>query len=228
MVSGIGLPAETSDPRLLALRDAVGADGISAAPDFAIRKGGGMTDERPVLSWPEFLELKSGPNRNRVRRYALAYYGPHAKTGERGWDRTPILMPAEKHQKWWGQGYLPIGYVQLPERPPRRWLPSMIEDAIDKGLPIPEELRPPGYYGPVIPRTATVAAVAAPELPGPAVEAWRDAAPVMFTCRIEGCVGANGRPRFFDTERARLLHEQNAHKARATVASTEPAVEQPE
>lgn len=120
-----------------------------AERDYAIRKGGGMTEDRPLISWAEYLQLRAG-RRDQLRKYAIAYYGPNAKTGERGGDRSqPLAMPAEKHAKWWAQGYKPVDYIDPgPPPPPRRWLPSMVEEAIDKGEPIPEEMRPVGYFGP--------------------------------------------------------------------------------
>lgn len=65
-----------------------------------------------------------------------------------------VAMPAEKLQKWIGQGYRPTQGVEdhevheFPERPPpRQCLPSMVEDAMALGEPIPEEMAPVGYLG---------------------------------------------------------------------------------
>ncbi len=116
-----------------------------AERDMAIRRGGGMTDERPLISYAEMLAARNA--NQKMTRYAVAYHPPD-KFGR------PILgeavaMPAEKDMKWIGQGYSPVAYTFVEPPPPRSWAPSAVEDAIEKELPVPQGMEPAGYLGDV-------------------------------------------------------------------------------
>lgn len=163
--------------------------------------GPGVTDDRIIVSWDEFLSLKAKDAN--IRRYAVIYLAPG--NGGKG-TGSRKAMACEKHLKWWAQGYRPLGYVQTAPPPPRQWLKSMIEDAIALGQPIPEEMRPPGYSGPTFPLAsagegnAPVAVAAAEGANGgaPNVE--------LYHCTVSGCA------RFFDTAGGRALHIKKGHK----------------
>lgn len=119
---------------------------VFAELDFAqrdnLRIGGGVQEERPIINWAQLVAARAR-RPSAIRRYFIVMWGP------RGKGDGPYRMPAEKAQKWWGQGYRPVDWVYKPPPFPRRWVPSMIEDAIDKGIPIPAEMAPDGYGGPV-------------------------------------------------------------------------------
>lgn len=131
-----------------AMPNAVDPDLFLAERDTSMRRGGGMEDDRPRIAYTDIEKvLARADGAGQIRKFSVVMHGP--VNGVPGADPTPIAMPAEKYQKWWGQGYRPQGYVDLgPPPPPTRWLPSMIEGAIDEGKPIPEEMKPLGYYGP--------------------------------------------------------------------------------
>lgn len=163
--------------------------------------GPGVTEDRIIVPWAEYLELKRA-DANLVR-YAVAYLTPGAKGPGTGPQKA---MACEKHLKWWGQGYRPVGYVQLQAVPPKQWLPSMIEDAIALGQPIPEEMRPPGYSGLTFP---LVRANRARDLPEPLVaEPQNGGEPevTVYYCEAAGCT------RFFDLPRALAMHREKGHK----------------
>ena len=167
---------------------AVDPDVFFAERDFDLRRGGGMEEDRPMILYTDIEKVLARPDgAGQIRKFAVAMHGP-TKAGV-GTDPIAIAMPAEKFQKWWGQGYRPSGYVAPPAPPPpTRWLPSMVDDAIAGGLPIPEEMRPPGYYGPTFKAGAVVADVLVGDEPdgGPA--------PTIYRCPAPGCA------RFFDSQ----------------------------
>lgn len=125
---------------------------VEAAPDLTIRRGGGVEDTRPLISYTEVKEMQASGQGVRLRQYGVVMRGPGKAGAGAG---AVIAMPAEKLQKWIGQGYRPTQGVsdhdlyEYPAAPPPiRWLPSMIEEAIDAGEKIPEDLAPAGYSGP--------------------------------------------------------------------------------
>ena len=139
---------------------------VSAARDMGIRKGGGMDTGRPVISYAELKEAQHGGKGDGLRRFAIVMRMPDSRTGEPG-AGPAVAMPAEKAQKWFGQGYRfcvggppPAGSAEnydttlVDERPApvdadRQWVPSMVSDGMAKGEPIPIEMAPPGYVGPM-------------------------------------------------------------------------------
>ena len=204
---------------------------VEADLDFDLRRGGGVEDDRPLLSYAEFELMQA--RGVRPSRYALVYLAPPEKGG------LPIAMPAEKHGKWFGQGYRPVvgmrenGTMDLtlweyPEPPmPVRWTPSMIENAIAHGDPIPEHVAPPGYIGAftepvvvegagVVPAEATGTTTTIVDLSQPVPSgdsggtALLDAetpAPELFYCDVGDCT------RFFDSPQGRGGHKARDHKA---------------
>ena len=125
---------------------------VEAERDMAIRRGGGMDDTRPLIAYDELRELQDAGQGVRLRRYGVVMRAPD-RAGAPGAGAV-VAMPAEKFQKWIGQGYRPTQGVEnhelrpFPEPPPpRQWLPSMVEDAMALGEPIPEEMAPVGYLG---------------------------------------------------------------------------------
>lgn len=125
---------------------------VQAERDMAIRRGGGMDDTRPLIAYDELRELQESGQGVRLRRYGVVMRAPD-RAGSPGVGAV-VAMPAEKFQKWIGQGYRPTEGVEdhdlhpFPEPPPpRQWLPSMVEDAMALGEPIPEEMAPVGYLG---------------------------------------------------------------------------------
>ena len=186
--------ADSELPSLVAL-------GGGSEPDMEIRRGNGVDDERAVLTWAEYQERRgSGLN---MARYAL----PMRERGRDGQPGTgsPVLMPAEKYLKWYSQGYRPVAstedftVVEFPPAPrPTRWFPSMVEEAIQNGEPIPSELRPPGYFGPTFDHPDEV--VEEPTSPAEASER---------VCGLDGCDYVVPKSRK-DPEGALRLHRLNA------------------
>lgn len=198
---------------------------VEADLDFALRRGGGLSDDRPLLSYAEFEKMQALGIR--PGKYALVYLAPPEKGG------NPMAMPAEKHGKWFGQGYRPVhgprenGTLDLtpweypPPAAPTRWTPSMIENAITNGDPLPESVAPDGYVGAFLEPVTVEGAGVATDEPAPETApdeqpqpmgdsggtALLDAAPELFHCEEKGCT------RFFDTPQGRTLHRSRDHKA---------------
>lgn len=127
---------------------------VYAEPDADMRRGGGMSGERPLISYDEMVAMWQAGRGPQFVKYAIAMRPPN-RAGQPGVG-APMQMPAEKFQKWFGQGYRPTksptdhDLYEFPEPPsPNRWLPSMVDDAISNGQPIPASLAPAGYIGPV-------------------------------------------------------------------------------
>jgi hypothetical protein len=125
---------------------------VQAERDMAIRRSGGLEETRSLLTYAEVRELQERGQGSQLRRYGIVMRGPD-RVGEPGAGAV-VALPAEKLHKWFGQGYRPTRsledheLVAFPEPPePAMWLPSMVEDAIARGEPIPEELSPAGYMG---------------------------------------------------------------------------------
>ena len=177
---------------------------VTGGPDLDIRRGYDASEERQVISYDQYQAIPAGPDRPRaVRRYAVLMRAPKMdKKGrllEAGGGEA-VAMPAEKFQKWFGQHYRPtkslddLSLYEFPEPPaPTRWLPSMIDDAIAEGKPIPREMRPAGYMGPVFDLDAppTVAAPVADDI---------------HRCTADDC------KRFFDSAQGLAVHVRNEHK----------------
>lgn len=129
-------------------------DGIVLAePDLDIRKGTEMDDERPLISTAEVIATQKAGNGQSLARYAVVMRAPDDR-GNPGAGNV-VKMPADLFQKWYGQGYRGTNgvtdhtlFVYPKHQPVTRWLPSMIEEAITRGEAIPEDMCPPGYYGP--------------------------------------------------------------------------------
>jgi hypothetical protein len=125
---------------------------VQAERDMAIRRGGGMDDTRPLIAYDELRALQEAGRGVKLRQYGVVMRAPDR-------DGTPgagavLALPAEKFQKWIGQGYRPTQSVEdhavreFPAPPPPlQWLPSMVEDAMALGEPVPEEMAPTGYMG---------------------------------------------------------------------------------
>ena len=113
--------------------------------DLQMRRGGGERAVRPVISYKELDYYRS---KNMITTVDVAMHMPNEKGVPSDMRTTIVAMPAEKYQKWWKQGYRPQNYVHVEPKPPVRWLASMVEDAIDKGESIPEQMVPDGYMGP--------------------------------------------------------------------------------
>ena len=125
---------------------------VQAERDIAIRRSGGLEETRALLSYEEVSEMQASGQGSQLRRFGIVMRGPDRK-GEPGAGAV-VALPAEKFQKWFGQGYRPTKsiadheLIEYPEPPePQMWLPSMVEDAIARGEPIPEELAPVGFMG---------------------------------------------------------------------------------
>ena len=125
---------------------------VQAERDMAIRRSGGLEETRALLSYDEVQEMQASGQGSQLRRFGIVMRGPDRK-GEPGAGAV-VALPAEKFQKWFGQGYRATKSIQdheLVEQPappePQMWLPSMVEDAIGRGEAIPEELAPVGYMG---------------------------------------------------------------------------------
>jgi hypothetical protein len=125
---------------------------VQAERDMVIRRSGGLEETRALLSYDEVSEMRESGQGSQLRRFGIVMRGPDRK-GEPGAGAV-VALPAEKFQKWFGQGYRPTKSVEdhelieYPEPPePQMWLPSMVEDAIGRGEAIPEELAPVGYMG---------------------------------------------------------------------------------
>lgn len=174
----------------------VNPDLFLAERDTSLRRGGGMEEERPVLAFADIERVTArSDGAGQIRKFAIVMRAP----GREGPGTGQVeLMPAEKWLKWWGQGYRPEGWVDPgPPPPPSRWLPSMIEDAIAAGLPIPEEMKPVGYYGPTFKIGAWVDPLAGDEPSG------RTPAPTVFYCPSPGCT------RFFDSQDGVNAHSRS-------------------
>lgn len=125
---------------------------VQAERDTAIRRSGGLEETRALLSYEEVREMQTSGQGSQLRRFGIVMRGPDRK-GEPGAGAV-VALPAEKFQKWFGQGYRATKSVQdhelveQTEPPePQMWLPSMVEDAIGRGEAVPEELAPVGYMG---------------------------------------------------------------------------------
>lgn len=126
-----------------------------AERDDTMLRGGGMESDRPYVTWGQLQALQKAGRGADLRKYALIMRMPSAK-GVPG-AGVPVAMPAEKQQKWYGQGFRPCvsvddtSLVVFPTPPePRVWLPSMVEESISRGEVIPEEMAPAGYIGPTM------------------------------------------------------------------------------
>ena len=186
------------------------ADAV-AELDMEVRMGGGMTEDRPIISYQNFLQArKDGQS---IRKYALVYRSPTPRGGPGSGGK--IVMPAEKDHKWYSQGYRADGYeYPASPPPPQRWLPSMIDDAIAEGTPIPRVMAPPAYTGPVFDtpdNTVEAASAAVPPVDQTADQTADQ--PELFHCSVTGCA------RFFDSKQGAAMHERNGHKEPDTVAS---------
>lgn len=119
---------------------------IAAGPDEeAIIRGAGVGDDREIVSYTQ-LDAMVRAGRN-IRKLAVAYHPPDAR-GRPGAHPSIVALPAEKDVKWFGRGYRPVGWEAPVVPEPRLLLPSMVEELIEKGEPVPEEMAPPGYLGP--------------------------------------------------------------------------------
>lgn len=134
---------------------AANPDMAFAERDDTMLRGGGMDSDRPYVTWGQFLALQNAGRGAELRKYALIMRMPTAK-GAPG-AGPPVAMPAEKQQKWYGQGFRPcvsvddLSLAYFPPPPePRVWLPSMVEESIARGEVIPEEMAPAGYIGPTM------------------------------------------------------------------------------
>ncbi len=144
--------------------------GVSAARDMGIRRGGGMESDLPVLSYANMVEAQKAGMGVNLRRYSVIMRMPTNKgvPADQIADHEElpplVRMPANKANKWYGQGYRFVdgtddgagGYntelvVHVQDATPRQWLPSMVSDAIYAGEPIPAEMAPPGYTGETFP-----------------------------------------------------------------------------
>lgn len=176
-------------------------DLVQGSPDLNIRKGVGYGEDRTHISYPQYEALMQTPEgRARVRKLAVIMRAP--LVGKNGaitpGAGEPVAMPAEKFQKWYGQGYRPTNGVddhslyEFPTpQPPNRWYPSMVEEAIARGEPIPRDLKPAGYSGPVF------------DLDAPA--GGTDGLTV-YRCEVDGC------QRFFDSPQGLARHTTTEHK----------------
>lgn len=181
-------------------------DLVVAGPDLNIRKGVGYGEDRTMVSYAQYLTLMETPEgRARVRKLAIVMRAPlvdkNGRIQQPGGGEV-VAMPAEKFQKWFGQSYRPTvstedyGLYEFPAPPPpNRWLPSMVEEAITQGLPIPRELKPPGYAGPVFDFPANTT-----------TEAASAVTPELFRCDVAGCT------RFFDSAQG-LGRHKTEHKS---------------
>lgn len=176
---------------------------VIGTPDLNIRRGVGFGDDRTLISYEQYRAIMQQPDGpSRIRRMAVVMRAPLVnKRGqiEQAGGGEVVAMPAEKFQKWYGQHYRPTVSVEdhdlyeFPEpAPPTRWLPSMIEEAIAQGLPIPRELKPAGYAGPVF------------DLDAPTVPQNADLA--IHRCDEPQCA------RFFDSAQGLALHKGKEHK----------------
>lgn len=175
---------------------------VTGGPDLDIRRGYDASEERQVISFDQYQSIPAGPDRPRtVRRYAVLMRAPKMdKKGrllEAGGGEA-VAMPAEKFQKWFGQHYRPtkslddLSLYEYPEPPaPTRWLPSMIDDAIAEGKPIPSEMRPAGYMGPTFDLAAQTASAVSDDI---------------YRCTAEAC------KRFFDSAQGLAVHAREHNK----------------
>ena len=176
-------------------------DIVTGGPDLDVRRGYDASEDRQVISYAQYLSIPRGSDFARqVRRFAVLMRAPKmdkkGKLLEAGGGEA-VAMPAEKFIKWFGQHYRPtksLDDLDLYEYPepadPTRWLPSMLEDAIAEGRPIPSEMRPLGYVGPTFDLNAPKAANS----------------PVIHSCDVDGC------SRFFDSPQGLARHKSNDHK----------------
>ncbi len=170
------------------------------ALDLEMQRGGGMNSSRPVISYNDLQEYRLA---QRVTQVAVAMHPP-TQQGHVNMDSPLVALPAEKYHKWFGKNWRPDGYVTPTPPPPTRWLQSMIEEAMNKGEPIPEEMRPPGYMGPTFQIQREVQQLEQDPLLAPALNATADG-PDLFHCSDDDC------KRFFDSATGRDAHARS-HK----------------
>lgn len=182
-----------------------------AERDLSMLKGGGMESDRPYITWGQLVALRKAGRGQELRKYALIMKMPGGvKNGTPGAGAV-IAMPAEKVDKWYGQGYRAclssddLTLVEFPTPPePKVWFPSMVEEALQRGEVIPEEMAPAGYIGPTLSIKAMREQVNASR--GGTERTASDGAPEIFYCTDLEC------SRFFDSETGRSQHERT-HKA---------------
>lgn len=175
-----------------------------AEPDIAVRRSGALEGDRPVLSYADFIETRRKRPMS-IRRWAIVMFMPDTK-GNVG-EGPPALVPAEKAHKFYGQGYRYAvsmeeleRIVEPPPPPPKYWVQSAVDDAMANGLPIPREMAPQGYRGPVLPDEEL--RVVDPDYRDPELEEIRS--------RIVYCnAGDPHCNRFFDS-----VDSMNGHKSR--------------
>jgi hypothetical protein len=173
------------------------------------RKGGGVNDDRIIEE--DYTALDGYRARGMIMRVAVPMHPPNNK-GVVDMTTEPMLMPADKYQKWFGRGFRPVNYVEPVPAPPTRWLPSMVEEAIAEGKPIPEELRPQGYIGPtfVIKRDIQELEANPLEQTDALPIGKVDVGPEVFYCSDNDCA------RFFDSAQGKTQHERTAHRKLTT------------
>lgn len=125
---------------------------VHAEIDMGVRKGTEM-DDRPLIGFADVKAYQDSGRGVQLKRFGLVMRAPSTNGIPGG--GVAVIMPADKFQKWWGQGYRPTKtaedhslYEFAPPPAPTRWLASMVEEAIAAGDPIPEDMAPAGYYGP--------------------------------------------------------------------------------
>lgn len=194
-------------------------DIVSSSPDFNLRRGIGYGDEesRRIVTFAQYeqaMALQDGSGRRQVRRWGLVMRPP--VINKRGQVETygggePVVMPAEKFLKWFGQGYRPCKgpddhdlYEFPAPPPPARWTGSMVEDAIAEGRAIPEDMAPAGYMGPVFKTQRQV--VDEGTVTAGVAQAVASAGPTLYSCEATDC------SRFFDSAQGLAVHKRNEHK----------------
>ncbi len=151
---------ETPPPTPMTMAGAAHPDlamGTAEIPDVVgeVRWGFSPRDSKSPIAYEDMLKVRSQRG-GEVKRYCCFYRAPNKK-GEPG-QGDVWALEAQKDMKHRAKGYRPLSREGLrdghtlweagPPPPPARWSASMIQDAVQKGQPIPQSMAPKGYFGP--------------------------------------------------------------------------------
>lgn len=141
LVSASPEPTGNSEPR--SERTPRDSRVIAGVDHDLIAQVGDAAEGRQAVNYPTYMAL-AAKNVN-LSQFSVKFHSRPNKQGQ----RVIVHLPADKFQKWFGEGYMPVDYVEPTPPAPTMWSQSMVEDAIMEGRAIPSSMTPPGYAGPV-------------------------------------------------------------------------------